>query len=125
MELVKWLAKGSYHLYCDNFYTSPKLFHNLYKMGIGACGSVRIDRCGLPADFQKIKLSKGDTMTFKDEPLMGLKWMDKRQVAILSSIHDDTMTDKHRRTRTASGGVEAIKEPKVIDECIQHLHGRS
>ena len=58
MELVHKLAKKGYHLYCDNFYSSPKLFNQLYTMGIGACGTVRIDRHGLPHDFQKVMLQK-------------------------------------------------------------------
>ena len=123
MSLVHKLANKGYHLYVDNFYSSPKLFHELYKMKIGACGTVRIDRRGIPPDFQKTKLHKGDIMTFKDGPLMGLKWMDKRQVAMLSTIHDDTTIDKHRRTRTATGGTEVIQKPKVIDEYNSYMGG--
>ena len=48
MNLVQKLANKGYHLYVDNFYSSPKLFHELYKIKIGACGTVRIDRLGLP-----------------------------------------------------------------------------
>ena len=53
MELLKKLTNQGYHLYCDNFYSSPKLFHQLYKLGIGACGTVRQDQRGFPNDFQK------------------------------------------------------------------------
>ena len=77
MELVKKLANKGYHLYCDNFCCSPKLFQQLYKMGIGGCGTVRLDRRGLPQHFQKTKLQKGDIMTFTDGKVKGLRWMDK------------------------------------------------
>ena len=83
-------------------------------MGIGACGAVIIDRHGLPLDFQKAKLHKGEIMTCKDGPLMGLKRMDKRKVAMLSTIHDDTLIDKCRRTCKAIGGVEVIRKPLMI-----------
>ena len=123
MELVKKLTNKGYHLYCDNFYSSPKLFHQLYKLGIGACGTVRLDRRGLPIDFKKAKLLKGEITTFRDGNLMGLKWMDKRQVSMISTIHDDTIIDKRRRTRQATGGVETIKKPKVVDEYNSHMGG--
>ena len=123
MELIKKLANKGYHLYCDNFYSSPHLFHQLYSIGTGACGTVRIDRRGLPLDFQKLKLHKGDITTFKDGALTGLKWMDKRQVTMLSTIHDDEMIDKRRRTRLATDGVEVIKKPKIIEEYNKYMGG--
>ena len=42
--------------------------------------------------------------------------MDKRQVVMLSTIHNDTMVEKRRQTRKVAGGVEAISKPKVIAE---------
>lgn len=123
MKLINGLLCKGYHLYCDNFYSSPTLFRQLYSMGTGACGTVRIDRRGLPLDFQKTKLRKGDIMTFKNGPLMGLKWMDKRQVAMLSTIHDDATINKRRRTRRATDGVEVIKKPKVIEEYNSYMGG--
>ena len=55
-------------------------------------------------------------MMFEDGPLMALKWMYKRQVAIRSTIHDDTMMEKPRWTRTASSGVKVIQKPEVINK---------
>ena len=94
INLVKDLARKGYNVYCDNFYSSPSLFLQLYTMGFGACGTARIDRRGIPSEFQKGKLKKGEMMTYRDGPLMGLKWMDKRQVVMLSTIHDNTMIEK-------------------------------
>ena len=54
---------------------------------------------------------------------MGLKWMDKWQVAMLSTIHDATMIDKRRQTHKATGGVEVIKKPKVIEEYNSYMGG--
>ena len=125
IELVSKLANKGYHLQCilQQLLLQPQTFSHTLRNGIGACDTVRIDRCGLPHDFQKLQLSKGNIMTFTDRPLMGLKWMDKRQVAMISTIHDDTMIDKRRRTRTVTGGVEVIKKPKVIDEYNRYMGG--
>ena len=43
VQLTKDLAGKGYDMYCDNFYSSPGLFLQLHKMGIGACGIARID----------------------------------------------------------------------------------
>ena len=53
-----------------------------------------------------------------------LKWKDKRDVLLLSTIHDDVaMVDILRRSRTVAGGVERIQKPKVIDDYNQHMGG--
>ena len=123
MNLVSKLANKGHHLYVNNFYSSVKLLHDLYKMKIEVCGNVRLDRRGLPTNFQKSKMRKGDIMSFKDRPLMGLKWMEKRQVAMLSMINDDTTVDKCRETRTATRGTEVIQKHKVIDEYNSYMGG--
>jgi hypothetical protein len=41
MRLIQPFNLGTgYHLYCDNFYTSPKLFWDLFSRKIGACGTL-------------------------------------------------------------------------------------
>lgn len=49
MSLVKkdYLGSG-YHIYCDNYYTSPALFTHLSGLGFGACGTYREGRMGHP-----------------------------------------------------------------------------
>ena len=43
----------------DNLYTSPELFRALKTLGIGACGTVRVDRKGMPSQFRDKNLEKG------------------------------------------------------------------
>ena len=59
MSLLKDLYNKGYHVYVDNFYTSPALFLDLLQNGIEACGTVRNDRKGLSKRFQNANLSKG------------------------------------------------------------------
>ena len=91
-------------------------------MGIGACGTARIDRQGIPKDFQKAKLEKGEILAYNEGPLMGLKWMDKRQVVMLSTIHDATVIEKRRRTLMVAGGVEIIRKPEVLEEYNMYMY---
>ena len=44
MDLMEGLENTGLHLYTDNFYTSPSLFHHLYNRGIYACGTARSNR---------------------------------------------------------------------------------
>ena len=115
INLVKDLAGKGYNIYGDNFYSSPTLFLQIYTMGFRACETAGT------AHFQKGKLKKGEMMTYRDGPLMGLKWMDKRQVVVLSTIYDDSMVEKRRRIRMVVGGVEIIRQPKGISEYNEYM----
>lgn len=42
-----YLGTG-YHIYCNNFYTSPALFHHLHGLGVGAYGTFWDTRVGVP-----------------------------------------------------------------------------
>ncbi|KAL5515954.1 hypothetical protein EMCRGX_G001206 [Ephydatia muelleri] len=125
MSLAKPLEGKGYHIYCDNFYTSPDLFADLQKAGFEACGTVRKNRKGLSATFKSIKLTKGKVYTERilDDSMLCLKWQDKRDVLLLSTLHDDSMVEVQRRSRLVTGGVEGIKKPKVVHEYNQHMGG--
>ena len=51
-------------MYCDNFFSSPKLFDELLQRKLYACGTIRQNRKGFPEDL------KGNWK--KDEKRMGL-----------------------------------------------------
>jgi hypothetical protein len=54
--------------------------------------------------------------------MMALKRMDKRQVNMLSMIHDDSMVSKLRRSRHAPGGRKDIRKPSVIEEYNKYMY---
>ena len=55
--------------------------------------------------------------------LLCLKWMDKRAVTMISTIHDNTMVPIQRRSRFAEGGREVISKPQCIVEYNRHMGG--
>ena len=62
----------------------------------------------------KATLKKGETVSQQlDSSMMVLKWMDKRPVVMLSTIHDSSFVTKKRRSRTAPDGQEDISSRKV------------
>ena len=120
---VEGLERRGYHIYTDNFYTSPALFGDLRRLGFGACGTVRINRRGVPSEM-KAPLKKGETTSaLIDSSMMALKWMDKRPVVMLSTIHDNSFVTKKRRSRTAPDGQEDILKPLVVEEYNQNMGG--
>ena len=52
MSLLRNHYACSHILYCDNYYFSPELFMDLWCLGVGATGTVRPNRRGIP---QKVK----------------------------------------------------------------------
>ena len=106
----------------DNFYSSPSLFKHLRRLGFGACGTVRTNRRGVPEEI-KAKLQKEEIVSkMIDDDVMALKWMDTRPVAMLTTVHDDSVVTKQRRTRSVQGGVEDICKPVVV-ECYNEFMG--
>ena len=117
------LQNKGYHVYMDNFYTSPALFRDLRDQGFEACGTIRSNRVGIPEDIRLAKLKKGESHFSRDDSMLYMKWKDKRDVLMLSTFHDDTFIEKRRRTRHAADGVEVIQKPKVVEEYNLHMGG--
>ena len=120
------LQHKGYIIFTDNFYTSPALFTDLQLRGFEACGTVRINRRGLPESIRTVRLQKGEVhsiQTSDDHNILALKWRDKRDVTLLSTYHDDSMIEKRRRTRAAEDGVEVIQKPTMVEDYNQHMGG--
>jgi len=111
MKLMKsYLDKGHY-LFVDNYYTSPLLFRELFIRKTGACGTVKPNRRGMP-NFPSLK--KGETavrfLMEDDLTALALKWCDKRDVHMLSSIHSNSFEEIKR----IKGKKEMATERKVM-----------
>ena len=73
------------HFFFDNFFSSVDLMKSLESRGTYACGTVRSNRKGFPADLKNNKLVRGEIRTRQDGNLVTTLWKDKRDVAILST----------------------------------------
>jgi len=119
MELLtKYQAKG-HHVFMDNYYTSPRLFVNLWQIGIAATGTMRVNRKGLPRRMKEKKLLKGETMVMHNDGLMALKFHDRKVVYLLSTTETATMIDTGKRTK--EGGTKKL--PQVVQKYNKFMGG--
>jgi len=104
------LRELGYRLYVDRYYSSPKLFEDLYSHKIPATGTVMPNRKGMPQQIKSTKLKRGDVVVYQKGNLQCMKWHDKRDIYVLTNTHACTMQD--------TGRVDRQRSPIVKPECI-------
>lgn len=123
LHLVESISGRGHHIYMDNLYTSPALFSRLRSLGFGACGTLRLNRRGVPSEA-KARLEKGKSRLVPvDEGMKVIQWHDKRVVSVLSTLHDDTPVPVQRRSRRAPGGQETVQKPQAVVEYNKFMGG--
>ena len=110
------LGKG-YRLYTDNFYTSPTLADALVDHETELVGTVRITRADVPKKIKESKLKRGETVSVYRKKSMLLKWKDKKDVCVLSTMHDASMMSVRSRR-----GQEKEK-PKAVADYNMNMGG--
>uniref|UniRef100_A0A3Q0R7S0 PiggyBac transposable element-derived protein domain-containing protein n=1 Tax=Amphilophus citrinellus TaxID=61819 RepID=A0A3Q0R7S0_AMPCI len=115
MSLVNKSYLGSgYHIYCDNFYTSPALFHHFYDLGFGACGTFRDTRVGIPKTTINAltkKSPQGSVRWIREGALIFSKWMNIREVSVCSTVHTAFSGDTVTGTCNVGGKYAAVEVP--------------
>lgn len=123
LRLLEPICGRGHHVYTDNLYTSPKLFAELRFRGFGACGTLRLNRRGIPPEAKR-SLEKGERRVIVIEDSMSVvQWHDKRIVSLLSTIHGDNTVSVERRSRQAEGGREVVEKPEAITEYNKYMGG--
>ncbi|XP_063591920.1 piggyBac transposable element-derived protein 4-like [Penaeus indicus] len=110
MESAEVLNKG-YTLFVDNWYSSPTLFHWLQGRKTNACGTVRPNRKWMPKNFEKLKMNE---VAVRSTPtgMMCLKWIDKKPIHLLSTVHTSELVETERVNRH---GQQVMKPQAIID----------
>ena len=71
----------------------------------------------MPKGVTTAKLKKEEVKSKEVEKgMLALNWMDKRQVNMLSTIHDDSMMSKHRRTQHVPGEIKEVQKPVIVEQ---------
>ncbi|XDV17603.1 hypothetical protein PO909_023437 [Leuciscus waleckii] len=123
-----YLGSG-YHIYCDNFYTSPQLFRHLSSLHFRACGTYREGRKETPKSTVNAlskKSQRGTIRWIRDGDFLFVKWMDTREVSICSTIHQAYTSEKvARRQKKRDGTWEkvSIPVPTPVVENNKYMRG--
>lgn len=114
MRLINPYLGAGYKLYVDNYYSSPYLFHDLYQRQTGACGTLRVNRKGVPKE-----LKKNESIAMTNGTIQLLKWKDKRDVHMCTTLHNAEFIDVPGRVDRATG--QPIRRPKCIVDYDKHM----
>lgn len=123
----EYLGSG-YVVYCDNFYTRPRLFTHLVQQGFGACGTYRAGRIGVPKTEVNALHKKspcGSIRWIRDGELLFVKWMDTR-VSMCTTVHPVHNGETVRRWRkNGAGRYERvlIPRPTAVQEYNRFMGG--
>lgn len=94
LELLKDFLDKGHSLFVDNWYTSPALFEFLLSKQTNASGTVRANWKGLPK-FAK-KLQQGEVDSYHTTNMLALKWRDRRDVHMLSTMHGAELAESEK-----------------------------
>jgi len=107
--LMKQYYKKGHIVYMDNWYTSPTLLKHLSSKKVGACGTVKANRKGMPNLCKKLKRGECKLAITKKSKILACKWKDKRDVLMLSTIH------KHQMKKINKNDKLQIKPNCILD----------
>lgn len=134
MSLMKPLLGKGYCVTLDNYYNSPQLADMLLRNKTDVYGTLRKTRKEVPEELKKEKLKKGEVVAFQRGKVMILRWKDKKDVVMISTIHNPAMQDVQKRCgiitkpsvicdyNLTMGGVDKVDQQLVdypITRCLQ------
>ncbi|UYV79603.1 hypothetical protein LAZ67_17003232 [Cordylochernes scorpioides] len=108
--LQPYMNKG-HSLWVDNWYSSPTLFNFLHQRQTNVCGTVRKNRKEMPRFGKKLKI--GETEAKHTQNLLALKYKDKREVFMLSTMHKNEFANTNKRDKVTNLPIQ--KPSAVID----------
>lgn len=111
VELLRDFLDKGHPLFVDNWYTSPALCQFLFSRQTNACGMVRSNRKGLPSFAKKLK--QGEVDSYHTNATLALKWRDKRDVHMLSTIRSAEIAEAEKVDWKTG---EKKKKPKCVLE---------
>lgn len=113
--LEPYLNKG-HSLFTDNFYTSLTLSTFLYEKKTNSCGTVRQNRKQMPILDKKLK--RGECDWRSSENFLVVKWKDRRDVVMLTNLHQNKMITLPRKDRVTN---ENVQKPLCVLECNKQM----
>ncbi|XP_053180801.1 piggyBac transposable element-derived protein 4-like [Scomber japonicus] len=125
MNLMSFPLLGrGYTLFVDNFYSSPALFEELSRQNTGACGTIRKNLTSFPKtthnDLPK-NAKRGDMRWIRQNKLLFIKWMDTREVSVVSTVHK-VFSGQTVKRRVKENGEWKITNVPIPDPILDYNH---
>ncbi|GFW24171.1 piggyBac transposable element-derived protein 4 [Trichonephila clavipes] len=109
LTLMEPLLNKGYCVTLDNYSSSPILTDILVKYKTDSYGTINLNRKEVPSYMKSKKLKKGETVAFRRGKALILKWKDKKDVSLTSTIHNSEMI------AVRSSREEKLKPKIVVD----------
>ncbi|KAK3721643.1 hypothetical protein QZH41_003665 [Actinostola sp. cb2023] len=130
MKPARPLINQGYHMYFDNFYTSPQLVKDLFNLLIPSCGTAAENRRAFSESMKKGKVwqkkkERGAMRWIRDGICLAQQWKDNRPVTMLTSIHnanDYVMVDRKEKNDNRWQNIQ-VRQPKAIRDYNSFMNG--
>ena len=124
LSLLDDYVGAGHTVFTDNFYTPPELYKALKRRLTGACGTVKINRKGMPASLKAAEMDKGDSPMFKvNSDMVACTWQDTKRVTLLSTVHGIDTVEKRLRSKGGQGGHRVVEKPKMAEDYNKSMGG--
>ncbi|KAL6418293.1 hypothetical protein ACFW04_012216 [Cataglyphis niger] len=122
MNLLKesQLLNKGYCLFIDNWYSSPILYRELYSMKTNVCGTARINRKEMPQEFKSQQLQRGEAIVFSTREMAAIKWKDKKDVVLLTTMHGLEFAETGKINRYTE---QKCLKPTAVQDYNQYMSG--
>ncbi len=130
MELMQPFLNQGYHLYLDNFYTSPQLVRDLFLQGTPCTGTVKVNRKDFPECLSNAEKwaklgQRGDVRWVRHSHVLALQWVDCKPVSILTTLYsaNDKVSCKRKVKKNGVFSEVILPQPLAIHEYNQFMNG--
>ncbi|GFW31296.1 piggyBac transposable element-derived protein 4 [Trichonephila clavipes] len=125
MTLMEPLLNKGHCLSTDNFYSSPELADILIQSLTDMYGTLKPRRKDVPKELLSKKIDKGQMIAYQRRKVCVMKWMDKKAVCLISTIHNPEMVQvqshKNEIRRKPKAVMEYNNTIGGVDRLDQHL----
>ncbi|GFX56650.1 piggyBac transposable element-derived protein 4 [Trichonephila clavipes] len=116
MTLMEPLLNKRHCLTTDNCYSSPELADILIQSLTDMYGTLKPRRKDVPKELLSKKIDKGQMIAYQRGKVCVMKWMDKKAVCLISTIHNPEMVQVQSHKNE-------IRKPKAVMEYNNTMGG--
>ncbi|GFV21086.1 piggyBac transposable element-derived protein 4 [Trichonephila clavipes] len=124
MTLMEPLLNKGHCLNTDNFYSSPELADILIQSLTDMYGTLKPRRKDVPKELLSKKIDKCQMIAYQRGKVCVMKWMDKKAVCLISTIHNPEMVQVQSHKNEIRRKPKAVMEYNTmggVDRLDKHL----